>query len=171
MVLWRPTRPSFLYSLYWSLRKAFLSLLAILWNSVFKWVYLSFSPLPFTSLLFQRRRRHSTPVLLPGKSRGWRSLVGWSPWGHEESDTIEQLHFHFSLSCIGEGNGNQLLVRPSQITILPFCISFSWGWSWSLTAFCTISWTSVHSSSGTLSIRSNPSNVSHFHCITVRDLM
>ena len=39
-------------SLYWSLRKAFLSLLAILWNFAFRWVYLSFSPLPFTSLLF-----------------------------------------------------------------------------------------------------------------------
>ena len=39
-------------SLHWSLRKVFLSLLAILWNSAFKWVYLSFSPLPFTSLLF-----------------------------------------------------------------------------------------------------------------------
>ena len=39
-------------SLHWSLRKAFLSLLAVLWNSAFKWVYLSFSPLPFTSLLF-----------------------------------------------------------------------------------------------------------------------
>ena len=39
-------------SLHFSLRKAFLSLLAILWNSAFKWVYLSFSPLPFTSLLF-----------------------------------------------------------------------------------------------------------------------
>jgi len=37
-------------SLHWSLRKAFLSLLAIVWNSAFKWVYLSFSPLPFTSL-------------------------------------------------------------------------------------------------------------------------
>ena len=33
---------------------------------------------------------------------------GCSPWGHEESDTTEQLHFHFSLSCIGEGNGNPL---------------------------------------------------------------
>ena len=43
---------------------------------------------------------------LPGKSHGWRSLVGCSPWGHEESDTTERLHFHFSLSCIGEGNGN-----------------------------------------------------------------
>ena len=39
-------------SLHWSLRKAFLSLLAILWNSAFKWIYLSFSPLLFTSLLF-----------------------------------------------------------------------------------------------------------------------
>ena len=51
---------------------------------------------------------HPTPVLLPGKSHGWRSLVGCSPWGHEESDTTERLHFHLSLSCIGEGNGNPL---------------------------------------------------------------
>ena len=49
-----------------------------------------------------------TPVLLPGKSHGWRSLVGCSPWGCEESDTTERFHFHFSLSCIGEGNGNLL---------------------------------------------------------------
>ena len=51
---------------------------------------------------------HPTPILLPGKSHGWRSLVGCSPWGHEESDTTEWLHFHFSLSCIGEGNGSPL---------------------------------------------------------------
>ena len=37
---------------------------------------------------------HPTPVLLPGKSHGWRSLVGCSPWGREELDTTEQLHFH-----------------------------------------------------------------------------
>ena len=55
-----------------------------------------------------RRQWHPTPVLLPGKSHGWRSLVGCSPWGREESDKTEQLHFHFSLSCIGEGNGNPL---------------------------------------------------------------
>ena len=48
------------------------------------------------------------PVLLPGKSHGWRSLVGYSPWGHTESDMTEQLHFHFSLSCTGEGNGDPL---------------------------------------------------------------
>ena len=34
--------------------------------------------------------------------------MGYSPWGREESDTTEQLHFHFLLSCIGEGNGNPL---------------------------------------------------------------
>ena len=55
-----------------------------------------------------RRQWHPTPVLLPGKSHGRRSLVGCSPWGREESDMTEQLHFHFSLSCIGEGNGNPL---------------------------------------------------------------
>ena len=49
-----------------------------------------------------------TPVLLPGKSHGGSSLVGCSPWGCYESDTTEQLHFHFSLPCIGEGNGNPL---------------------------------------------------------------
>ena len=34
-----------------------------------------------------------TPVFLPGKSHGWRSLVGYSPWGCKESDTTELLHF------------------------------------------------------------------------------
>ena len=55
-----------------------------------------------------RRQWHPTPVLLPGKSHGWRSRVGCSPWGREESNTTEWLHFDFSLSCIGEGNGNPL---------------------------------------------------------------
>ena len=55
-----------------------------------------------------RRKWKPTPMFLLGKSHGWRSLVGCSPWGHEELDTAEQPHFHFSLSCIGEGNGNPL---------------------------------------------------------------
>ena len=54
-----------------------------------------------TAVVLWRRQWHPTPVLLPGKSR-------CSPWGREESDTAEWLHFHFSLSCIGEGNGNPL---------------------------------------------------------------
>ena len=55
-----------------------------------------------------RRQWHPTPLLLPGKSHGRRSLVGCSLWGRYESDMTEWLHFHFSLSCIGEGNGNPL---------------------------------------------------------------
>ena len=43
----------------------------------------------------RRRQWQPTPVLLRGKSHGLRSLVGCSPWGHEESDTTERLHFHF----------------------------------------------------------------------------
>ena len=60
------------------------------------------------SLLWWRRQWHPTPVLLPGKSHGWSSLEGCSPRGRWGSDTTERLHFHFSLSRIGEGNGNPL---------------------------------------------------------------
>ena len=60
------------------------------------------------SFCTRRRQWHPTPVLLPGKSHGRRSLVGGSPWGRTESDRTERFHFHFSLSCIGEGNGNPL---------------------------------------------------------------
>ena len=55
-----------------------------------------------------RRQWHPIPVLLLGESHGRRSLVGCSRWGRWESDTTERLHFHFSLSCTGEGNGNPL---------------------------------------------------------------
>ena len=56
----------------------------------------------------RERQWHPTPVLLPGKFHGQRSLVGCSPWGRGEPDTTERLHFHFSLSCIGEGKGSPL---------------------------------------------------------------
>ena len=75
----------------------------------------------------RRRQWHPTPVLLPGKSHGWRSLVGYSPWGREESYTTARLHFHFSLSlsCIGEGNGNPLqcscLKNPRDRGVLLGC--------------------------------------------------
>ena len=55
-----------------------------------------------------KRKWQPTPVFLPGESQGRRSLVGCNPWGREESDTTERLPFHFSLSCIGEENGNPL---------------------------------------------------------------
>jgi len=56
----------------------------------------------------RRRQWHSTPVLLPGKSHGPQSLECCSQCCRWGSDTTEWLHFHFSLSCIGEGNGNPL---------------------------------------------------------------
>ena len=86
-------------SLHWSLRKAFLFLLASLWNSAFRWVYLSSSSLPFTSLL------------------------------------------------------SQLFVRLPQTTILPFNFAFLHFFFLGMvliTASCTMSQTSLHSSSGTL---------------------
>ena len=56
----------------------------------------------------RRRQWHPTPVLLPGKFHGRKSLVGYSPWGREELDTTERPHFHCLFSCIREGNGNPL---------------------------------------------------------------
>ena len=91
-------------SLYWAVRKAFLSLLALLWNSAFKWVYLSFSPLPFASLLF---------IAVCKASSDNRFAI---------------LHFFFLGMVL-------------------------------ITASCTMSWTSVYHSSGTLSTRSNPLNL------------
>ena len=73
-------------------------------------IIICFKNTVFITLSMQdgRRQWHPTPVLLPGKSHARRSLVGCSPWGRLEWNTTEQLHFHFSLSCIGEGNGNPL---------------------------------------------------------------
>ena len=84
-----------------------------MFNQIFLQVVFKAQPSPTLGFLWflqivWRRQWHPTPVLLPGKSHGRRSLVGCSPWGHEDSDTAERLHFHFPLSFIGEGNGNPL---------------------------------------------------------------
>ena len=91
-------------SLRWLLRKVILTHLAILWKSAFKWVYLSFYPLPFTSLLL-------IAICKPSSDN----------------------HFAF-LHCFFLG-----------MVLIP--------------ASYTMSWTSIHSSSGTLPIRSNPLNL------------
>ena len=91
-------------SLHWSLKKAYLTFHAILWNSVFKWVYLSLSPLPFPSLLF-------------------------------------------SAIC-----------KASSDSYFAFLLFFFWE-MFLIPVSCTMSWISVHSSSSSLSIRSNPLNV------------
>ena len=91
-------------SMHWSLRKSFLSLLAILWNSAFKCVHLFFSPLPFTFLHFTAIYKASS------------------------DNHFALLHFFFLGMVL-------------------------------ITASCPMSWTSVHSSSDTLSIRCNPLNL------------
>ena len=56
-----------------------------------------FSKILTTPVNHLEKERQPTLVLLPGKSHGWRSLLGYSPWGRKESDRTEQLHFtHFT---------------------------------------------------------------------------
>ena len=50
---------------------------------------------PWVGKIPWRRKWQPTPVFLPGKSHGQRTLVGCSLWGRKESDTTERLHFHF----------------------------------------------------------------------------
>ena len=57
-----------------------------------------------------RRKWQPTPVLLSGKLHGWRSLIGYSPWGHKELDTTERLHF-LSLSCIASHQGSLFMIK------------------------------------------------------------
>ena len=81
-------------SLHWSLRKAFLSLLDILWNSAFQWVYLSFSPLPFSSLLFSAICKASSDnhfANQTGDGKSEHSILGvselkWTGMGEFNSD-------------------------------------------------------------------------------------
>ena len=101
-------------SLHWSLSKAFLSLLAILWNSTFRWVYFSFSSLLLASLLLSDIYKASS------------------------DNHFAFLHFFFLGMVL-------------------------------ITASCTMSWTSTHSSSGTLSDLIHW--IYHFHCIIVSDLI
>ena len=103
-------------SLPWSLRKAFLSLLAILWNSAFRWLYLFFSPLPLASLLFLAMCKSSS------------------------DNHFAFLHFFFLGMVL-------------------------------ITASCTVSQTSTHSSSGTVYQIQSLESVCHVHYIILRDLI
>ena len=84
-------------SLHWLLRKAFLSLLAILWNSAFKWVYLSFSPLPFPFLLFS--------TICKGSSDNHFAFLHFFFLGMvliAASCTLSQTSIHSSLGTLSE---------------------------------------------------------------------
>ena len=61
-------------------------------------IYSSFSG--FLRWKLQRRQWYPTPVLSPGKSHGWRSLVGCSPWGHQESDMTGDFTFNFHFPAL-----------------------------------------------------------------------
>ena len=63
-----------------------------------------------------RRKWQSTPVLLPGKSHGQRSLVGYSPWVRKESDTTERLHVHSAHKLNKQGDNIQLWHTPFPMT-------------------------------------------------------
>ena len=101
-----------MFSLFFVSRNVLISLISIVICSLFRNVFFNLHVFVFFIVccffFFFLESISSMIVLLPGKSLGCRSLVGCSPWGSQESDTTEQLHFHFSLSCIGEGNGNPL---------------------------------------------------------------
>ena len=69
-----------------------------------------------------RRQWHPTPVLLLGKSHGWRSLVGYSPWGRKESQTTEQLHFQLILAthfgkCFYILTSGSVLLIPDSLSL------------------------------------------------------
>ena len=68
-----------------------------------------------------RRKWLSTPVLLPGKSHGQKSLVGYSLWGRKESDSTERLHFHSSLekTSLTTPSPHDELTAPSHVLLLP----------------------------------------------------
>ena len=81
------------------------------WSSPVSWPWWWLRDSVFLSKLRtwrQKRQWQLTPGFLPGESHQWRSLVGCSPLGLWESDMTKRLHLHFSLSCIGEGNGTPL---------------------------------------------------------------
>ena len=85
---------------------------------------------PWVRKIPWRRKWHPTPVLLPGKFHGWRSLVGYSPWGRKESDTTERLHFvSLPLQSLSRG---QLFETPWTVGCqAPLSLGFSrqeyWG--------------------------------------------
>ena len=71
------------------------STLSQIWQLITKNIYFCF--IDYAKAFDQRRQWQATPVLLPRKSHGQSSLVGCNPWGCEESDTTERLHFHFHI--------------------------------------------------------------------------
>ena len=177
--LWRiSSLPILLFSsiyLHWSLKKAFLFLFAILWNSAFKWVYLSFSPLPFASLFTvvaqtvkrlctMRETRVQSLDLedpLEKETAIHSSTIAWKiPWTEEPG----------RLQTMGSQRvGHDWATSLSLSLFIAICkassdnhlasLHFFYLRMFLIPASYTKSWTSIHSSSGTLSIGYNPLNL------------
>jgi len=121
---------------------------------------------PLISLIFLKRSL-VFPILL------FSSILCNDPWGRLSYLSLlffgtlhpDEYIFPFLL-CLSLLFFSQLFVRPPQTTILPFLHFFFLGMVL-ITDSCTISRTSIHSSSGILSIRSNPLKLCHFHCIII----
>ena len=81
----------------------------------------------------QRRQWYPTPVLLPGKSHGWRCLVGCSPWGRQESGTTEWLHFTFHFHALEKEMATHSSVLawriPGTGSLVGCCLWGCTGWS------------------------------------------
>ena len=76
----------------------FMNVCVCMYVCMYACVYLCMYVYHISVYIYRRRQWHPTPVLLPGKSHGRRSLVGCNPWGRQESDMTERLHFHFPFS-------------------------------------------------------------------------
>ena len=73
---------------------------------------------PWVRKIPRRRKWQPTPVLLPGQFHGWRSLVGYSPWDHKESDTTERLHFSLLMGMLYKERENSICIAEWLFSII-----------------------------------------------------
>ena len=99
---WPDNKP-YAFPYYTACKEFFIVLLAEMWASLVAQMVKNLPAMQETWVWFLgwkipwRREWLPSPVLLPGESHGQRSLAGYSPWGHKESDTTKQLSLHFIL--------------------------------------------------------------------------
>ena len=148
----------FLYFFARITEEGFLSLLAIPWNSAFRWVYISFSPLPFASLLFSaicKAFSDSCFATLHSFSFSSTSLLLLTHLPPSSCMCTQSCN-PMNCSLPGASVHGSLQARVLEWIAISFSMHFFFLGMVLITASCIKSQTSIHSSSGTLSIRSNP---------------
>ena len=109
-----------------------------------------------------RRKWQPTPVFLPGKCHGQRSLAGYIPWGRKDLDTTEQLSHHHHLMASDLGLSAACKPRPS---VRSRCTHpFLWGWGWA----CGTLGSNCQGHPGRLTLRANSSNPSSAPCFVTQ---